>query len=316
MSLVFGVYPFGVAGGPDGLVVGPPDDLGRIGAALAELAGAGPPLLVRLPVAYTGDVDAALAQVGQFAQIGSLVDLSLNFHDLDGDVSRWCAFVDTVVRRHGRQVSAIGITNEANLHDIPYAPDGAYPHAQQALVEGVLTAAEAKRATGATAALGFTAASDTGPQAGAFWRQIRETGGAGFAAAVDFAALTMYPGGFSPSVPSTAEIVAQTTGMLEVYRAQLAVAGIADSVPIRIGECGWPTGPGRGEDDQARILEAVLATVIKLAGELNVTHWELFALRDADSGGDDVFGRFGVLRDDYTPKAAFAVVCAAIQSAT
>ncbi|MDN5797537.1 MAG: hypothetical protein L0H79_17560, partial [Intrasporangium sp.] len=39
--------------------------------------------------------------------------------------------------------------------------------------------------------------------------------------------------------------------------------------------------------------------------ELNLTHWELFTLRDADSSRDDPFHRFGVLRDDYTPKPAF-----------
>lgn len=41
--LVFGVYPFGVVGGPNGLVAGPPDDIGRIGQTLSELAGDGPP---------------------------------------------------------------------------------------------------------------------------------------------------------------------------------------------------------------------------------------------------------------------------------
>jgi hypothetical protein len=39
--------------------------------------------------------------------------------------------------------------------------------------------------------------------------------------------------------------------------------------------------------------------------ELNVTHWELFTLRDADSSNDGLFYQFGVLRDDYSPKPAF-----------
>jgi hypothetical protein len=38
---------------------------------------------------------------------------------------------------------------------------------------------------------------------------------------------------------------------------------------------------------------------------LNLSHWELFALRDADSCRDDPFHLFGVIRDDYTPKPAF-----------
>ncbi|MGB8505565.1 hypothetical protein [Mycobacterium sp.] len=41
------------------------------------------------------------------------------------------------------------------------------------------------------------------------------------------------------------------------------------------------------------------------AGELIVTHWELFALRDPDSTKHDLFHNFGVLRDDYSEKPAF-----------
>jgi hypothetical protein len=32
-----------------------------------------------------------------------------------------------------------------------------------------------------------------------------------------------------------------------------------------------------------------------------VTHWELFALRDADSTRADPFHQFGIVRDDYSP---------------
>ena len=39
-----------------------------------------------------------------------------------------------------------------------------------------------------------------------------------------------------------------------------------------------------------------------------MTHWQLFTLRDADSSKDDMFYRFGVLRDDYFPKPAFEVL--------
>jgi hypothetical protein len=143
---VFGVYPFGIAGGQDGVVSGPPDDIGLIGQALGGLAGDGPPLVVRMYVTFEGMAEAALDQVAQFAQMGNLVDLSLNFHDRDGDVDQWCSFVEQVVRRHGAQVGSIGVTNEANLLDVPFAPDGAYPNALEALADGVAAAAEAKSA--------------------------------------------------------------------------------------------------------------------------------------------------------------------------
>ena len=35
---------------------------------------------------------------------------------------------------------------------------------------------------------------------------------------------------------------------------------------------------------------------------------KLFTLRDANSSKDDMFYRFGVLRDDYSPKPAFGVL--------
>jgi hypothetical protein len=49
----------------------------------------------------------------------------------------------------------------------------------------------------------------------------------------------------------------------------------------------------------------VLRAVHARRQEMNITHWELFALRDADSSKDDPFHQFGIVHDDYTPKPAF-----------
>ncbi|WP_198953352.1 hypothetical protein [Kitasatospora sp. CB01950] len=76
-------------------------------------------------------------------------------------------------------------------------------------------------------------------------------------------------------------------------------------MPIRICENGWPTGPGRSEQAQARTLETVVRTVAGQAAALNLDGYTLFALRDADSRGDTLFHGFGLLRDDHTRKAAF-----------
>jgi hypothetical protein len=277
---------------------------------LQELAGDGPPLLVRMYVTFEGSVTAALDQVAQFAQIGGLVDLSLSFHDRDGDVEQWCQFVDRVVRAHGSVVGSIGVTNEANLLTVPVAPDGAYPHALEALVDGAIVAAETKRNVQASAALGFTAAGDmdTAGAKDSFWRAVAQRGGVAFASALDFAGLTMYPGGFDADAPSINELAGRTVAMLTTYRGQLSDAGIPDTVPIRISECGWPTGPGRSEADQAEALSAIVHTVAGLRRELFVTHWELFTLRDADSSSDDPFGHFGILRDDYSRKPAYGAL--------
>ena len=261
-------------------------------------------------VTFEGSVEASLDQAAQFAQIGSLVDLSLNFHDQDGDVDRWCSFVEQVVRRHGHEVGSIGVTNEANLLDVPFAPDGAYPNALEALVDGVLIACSDEAQHGATRRAGSRGERYARPMP-------RPSGGGscsvrrqGVRVRARFRGpRRCIPGGFDAHVPTTAELVRRTTEMLAGYRAQLSAAGIPDTVSrSACRECGWPTGPGRSEQDQAEVLRAIVDTVAGLRGRLGVTHWELFTLRDADSSRDDVFCQFGILRDDYTPKAAYDVL--------
>ena len=56
----------------------------------------------------------------------------------------------------------------------------------------MLSAAKAKRVTGATAAIGFAAAVQAAPDPAGFWRRVRDLGGADFAAALDYAGLDVY----------------------------------------------------------------------------------------------------------------------------
>jgi hypothetical protein len=99
----------------------------------------------------------------------------------------------------------------------------------------------------------------------------------------------------------------------------LPQAGIATSTPIRITENGWPTGTNplngasRTDEHQAEVIDTVIRTVGALAAELNVSHYMLFGLRDADSTRPDPFHQFGILRDDYTPKPAFEVFKALVR---
>jgi len=305
--LVFGVFPLGMAGGPDGLAVGPPDDFEAIGRALGELQGDGDALLPRMYVVWSGPESTAevSAQVAQLAGIGVPLDLVLCYRDPGGDVAAWASFVSQVVTRHGRELAALQVTGEPNLTWAGAAADGAFPGALDALVRGVLAGAAAKREVGATAEIGFAVVPDIDPAASGFWAGVRDSGGAEFAAAVDYAGIDIYPDVFGPRL-SADELPIIVEQLLRDFRERdLATAGIPASVPIRICENGWPTGPDRPEEQQAAVLESIIRTVHALRADLNITHWELFTLRDADSAKDDKFHRFGVLRDDYSPKPAF-----------
>jgi hypothetical protein len=86
----------------------------------------------------------------------------------------------------------------------------------------------------------------------------------------------------------------------------MPVAGIPDSVPIKVEENGYPTGPGRPESEQVVAMEQMVRAVHDFRGNYNVTDYRWFDLRDADSVGPSFESRYGITRDDYSPKAAFA----------
>ena len=307
--LEFGVFPLGLAGAPGGVAKGRRDDPAAITRALDELRGDGPPLLPRMYVNWRGRWQAkmALAQVSRVAQAsGPPHDLVLCYRDRSGNVDAWARFVAQVVTSHGGRLAAVQVTGEPNLRGV--GVDGDFPRAAEALAHGVLSAAEAKRASGATAAIGFAAAVEAVPDSNGFWSSVRDLGGTDFGTAVDYAGVDVYVDVFGPRI-ELGKVPGAVRWVLQTFREKtLAIVGIPASTPIRICENGWPTGPDRPESLQAQVLEATLRTVHGLRAELNVTHWELFTLRDADSSKDEMFHRFGVLRDDYSPKPAFGVL--------
>ncbi|HEY2125768.1 MAG TPA: hypothetical protein VGH77_01140 [Streptosporangiaceae bacterium] len=125
--------------------------------------------------------------------------------------------------------------------------------------------------------------SDTDPAASGFWAGVRDSGGAQFAAAVDYAGIDIYPDVFGPRI-SPNELPTVVERLLRDFRERdLATAGVAPSVPIRICENGSPTGPDRPEEQQAIVLERIVRTVHALRPDLNITHWKLFTFRGADS---------------------------------
>ena len=51
----------------------------------------------------------------------------------------------------------------------------------------------------------------------------------------------------------------------------------------------------------------MIESVLEQKDELNIAAYELFSLRDADSGNPDMFHQFGIMTDAYLPKAAYGV---------
>ena len=83
-------------------------------------------------------------------------------------------------------LAQVGQLVEANLATVPAAADGAFPNATEAFVRGLIAAAQAKRRSAASAAIGFAVSPEVHPAEG-FWPAVAELAGGRLAGTVDYA---------------------------------------------------------------------------------------------------------------------------------
>jgi hypothetical protein len=160
------------------------------------------------------------------------------------------------------------------------------------------------RQLGLSASVGFNAVPCSSP-GDAFWTEMERRMDNSFINSVDYVGLNFYP---DVGTPLVGDMETEVTNVLTDFREEtLRSVGIPGSVPIHICENGWPTGPCRYYTRQAEHVEETIRTVHKLRCTLNITHYELFSLRDADTANPDCNHQFGILRDDYSPKPAFEI---------
>ncbi|MFF2777526.1 hypothetical protein ACFVU3_21755 [Streptomyces sp. NPDC058052] len=305
MAMTFGIYPGGLLGDEQGIVLpASPDDPDRINAALDALQGDADTLSVRAYRSFAATVtphEPTPADPQTYLRRGRTLDLVLQFREPSGRLEGWTEFVRGAVRDGGAGLASVQICEEPNL-DLPPV-DGSTPNVLNALVQGVVAAKEEARSLGRRVAVGFNAVPSFNP-ADTFWSDLGVLADAGFRQSLDYVGLDFFPDVFRPVVPGG--LADAVTAVLTSYRhACLPEAGIPDTVPVRICENGWPTGPGRTGERQAAALDTVIRTTAALATALNIDGYSLFALRDADSRAEGIFSHFGLLYDDYTPKPAF-----------
>ncbi|OQM46940.1 hypothetical protein B6A27_03410 [Anoxybacillus sp. UARK-01] len=190
--------------------------------------------------------------------------------------------------------------------------EGSKPNVQKTLVQGIMAAKNEKEAINSQVNIGFAADPDhVGPIVPDFWERIFELGGHDFVQALDYVGYNFYVDVFEEEI-KLKDIPASVEYVLCRFREKnLKTAHIPETIPIRITENGWPTGRHpftgreRSYEHQAKVFETIIRTVYSLREEFNITHYEFFGLRDADSSIHDLFHQFGIMGDDYTPKPAF-----------
>ncbi len=282
--------------------------------ALLALAG-DRPLTVRLNRLFQADGASGIAEFKRmarhYASLGLDVELQVRYHPspgADGDVGAWLDYVRRVVRAFGpnRHVVALQITNEVNIPFSPNTSDGAYANAVEALARGVPAAKrEARRRGYDQLATGFNYAYRYGAGDADFWRAVGAAGGKRLRRATDWVGVDAYPGTFVPAtVADPGDALLEAVAM--VRECYMPLAGLGERVPIHLEELGWPTGPGRSEEGQVAALQSFVRTMHRYRGTYGITALNWFGLRDNNSQGPNFQSFFGLLRDDYSRKPAFA----------
>jgi hypothetical protein len=317
-----------------------PDDPAKDLAGVRALVPPGRVMVVRLNRLFWSDgqsgIDAFRQQVTRYTGAGLDVELQVRYHPPPGgagDISAWSAYVRHVVETFGanRRVVDRTITNEANVTISPNTSDGYYPGAEQALIEGIEAAhAEALARGFRQLRFGFTYAYRFSPQGDAgFFEYLGAHGGPAFLRALGFVGVDFYPGTIYPPVmapnDSYRSELAQAAGV--VRDCYLPKARIDRAVPIWFTENGVPSpcpssvleavACGPSESQQASALTQLTEDACAYAGTFNITDYRWFNLRDASSTGAQTlvgptFAAFGLLRDDYSAKPAFAAYRSAI----
>ncbi|MFC9997645.1 hypothetical protein [Nocardia sp. NPDC127526] len=319
-GMTFGIY----AAGQVSTVTGPPDNRVVIDSLVRLLQGDAP-FLVREYLHFLGDPpDPERAEVLHpervrteltmpdrwYREQGRQLDLVLCYLPVTADVEGWLAFIDRAVERYGAIARYLQITLEPNF-DIPWI-DGSSPGIMEALIRGVPHARKSLDAAGhGDVRIGFSVAEPQEWNGGddAFWKRLAEVPRAEFADFIDYVGLALYPDAFSPVAPhgEPGDIDSLIEhGIRHLREKSLPAVHLGDA-PIHIAEIGSPTGPERTPDHQADSIGHMIRRIVALREELNVTHCELFGLRDADSSHPEPIAQLGITASDYHPKPAFEV---------
>jgi hypothetical protein len=305
----FGIYPGGLVGTETGISTGYKNQPLKIKRALDELQGDAEVFTVRCYRSYKGSGIhgfEAPENPGQYTTAKRKLDLVLSFQSDEEDMTGWTNFIKENIDKYGDRLECLQITEEANVN-LPIV-DGYYKNSCKALVQGVIAAKKEIRLKQLNVKVGFNAAPDFNPDK-TFWRQIASLANPDFYASLDYAGLDFFPDVFRPIThdDKMANLQSAVKFIIVTYRNDLMIAGIDKNTPVHITENGWSTGLNRSYEKQAVILQQIIKTIYSLRDEFNITKYELFDLRDADSDKDDIFYQFGLMRHDYTPKPAFEI---------
>ncbi len=293
-----------------------PLDRRRTLRALQALRPAGRQLVLRVNRLFESGGESGISRFERisrsYTRAGFETELQVRYHPTPGEagnIAAWTRYVRHVVDVFGpnRHLIAMTITNEVNLASSPNTSDGAYPRAEQALIEGIIAAhREAERRGFDQLRFGFTFAYRFDPVTDAAVFTGLTRGGRAFRRALGFVGVDYYPE-LSPGLHSGVDLRAATLEMLATMRrCFMALGGLGARVPLWITESGYDTTPGvvTGAAQRAALVR-IVDTVRGAARTYGVTDYRWFNLRDNLSASSGFAQTSGLLTDSYARKPSF-----------
>lgn len=296
-------------------------------AALRRLAG-GKTFVARLSRIFwpapAGQDQQLARDFSLYSQAGFAIELQLRYHPdgvADPDPAAFAAWAADLVGEYDGNPALVSVqvTNEVNVRLSPDSSDGAYPHAQDALIDGVEGVHDqvARDAVSSRVKVGFNWFYRTDPvEEAQFWDYLAAHGGDALRQRLDWVGVDAYPGtAYPPAVAGPRGYYdAMTEALQELRTCFMPEAGIGSATPIYVEESGYPTEPPlRPEKTQATALVQLVQACLDHAASLGVTDFRWFDLRDADSASPNLQQHYGLLRSDYAPKPAFATYARLVQ---
>lgn len=317
--LRFGVYPWGAAGTTSSVAPSVAENADKSLAAVKQLKGSHP-FVVHLYADYDGvssaSADGLISETSWWASNGLKIAAVLRYRPADSSkAAGYPAWVRTQTRRLAALSATVSIqiANEPNNMS-PGTSDGSYPSVINAIATAVPAAGGEVVAAGRSDILiGFNWAAGPDPTTtDPMWANLKHAGGSAFTQAVGFVGVNVYPGTWSvpssTSVPTTSQIDATMRSTLDAVRNKHMVATGVDGAAIVLAETGYPTTSSRTQATQDMVLRAIVSAADATKAIYGVTDLYWFALRDANTASNQLENGYGLLRDDYTPKPAFATL--------
>ena len=317
--LRFGVYPWGGVGCVEQCAPAVPENANQSMAMVKQLKGSRS-FVVHVYGHYDGvsnaSADSLLGEATWWSSNGLKVAAVLRYRPADaGKAAGYGAWVRTQTRRLAALTGTISIqiANEPN-NQAPNAGDGSYPGVINAIATAVPAArAEVVAASRPEILIGFNwAAGESPATTEPMWAALKQAGGSAFTQAVGFVGVNVYPGTWSPPIATSAITAAQVEATmrsaLDAARNKHLVAAGVGGAALVIGETGYPTTAARPAAAQDLVLRAIVGVAEATKAIFGVTGVYWFSLRDGNTASGQLENGYGLLRDDFTPKAAFTTL--------